>query len=174
MRILRISMYTYATKYIVLWNVCIWQLLRCWLEGNVGVWWIWPRWLIHRALDRHLVEGLGPSPWCKFPVSKFGRPSIEIHFKFSHFLGSIGCSGKIFQGPHQNFKGTWPMVWAPESPDTYVMKYSVLIKNPGLKITKLVSLPEGIMLWPGRIIMGDAVDAWRWRSSKFFLSTQQL
>ena len=39
------------------------------------------------------------------PKQNLEGPSIEIHYQFSNFGGSIGPSGKISQGPHGIFRG---------------------------------------------------------------------
>ena len=55
----------------------------------------------------------------KGPKQNLKGPSIEIHHQFSNFLGSIGPSGKISQGPHWIFRGPGPYLRAPENPVTW-------------------------------------------------------
>ena len=52
----------------------------------------------------------------KDPKQNLKGPSIEIHYQFSSFGGSIGPSGKISQGPHWIFRGLGPLPPGPWEP----------------------------------------------------------
>ena len=71
-----------------------------------------------RVLGRHFCWGSGaPTIWIsKGPRQNLKGTSIEIHYQFSNFGGSIGPSGKISQGPHWIFRGPWPLPPGPREP----------------------------------------------------------
>ena len=58
-----------------------------------------------------------PTIWIsKGPKQNLKGPSIEIHYQFSNFGGSIGPPGKISQGPHWIFRGPGPLPPGPQVP----------------------------------------------------------
>ena len=66
-----------------------------------------------------------PTIWIsKGPKQNLKGPSIEIHYRFSNSGGSIGPSGKIWQGPHWIFRGSGPLPTdrtpPPREPCTYM------------------------------------------------------
>ena len=83
-------------------------------------------WVVNAQWDNHMVSILpyiksgflvdifcwgsgAPTIWIfKGPKQNLKGLSIEIHYQFSNFWGSIGPSGKISHGPHWILRGRGP------------------------------------------------------------------
>ena len=92
-----------------------------------------------------------PTIWIsKGPKQNLKGPSIEIHYQFSNFGGSIGPPGKISQGPHWIFRGPGPLPPGPpsalEMAETLQITFGCILLNGKFYTLCPISLcfvPEG-------------------------------
>ena len=87
-----------------------------------------------------------PTIWIsKGPKQNLKGPSIEIHYQFSNFGGSIGPSGKISQGPHWILRGPGPLPPGPREPwnTLFLGKYiEIYLHFPPFLTTVIVQAVE--------------------------------
>ena len=88
--------------------------------SSTGTWRIWP----FRVLGKHFLLRVGAPTIgiSKGPKQNLMGASIQIHYQFSNFEGSIGPSGKISQGPHWIFRGPGPLPPGPWEPCPYLCR----------------------------------------------------